>query len=217
VSRLVNSPVTPSQDPTGGLWDFPLLATIEKAIGIPAARWGGRCHEISLAIVKSGLLGTPGENARVARGTCEGVISQHSWIVLGRDCWSPDLYLADPTLWHYAGGEPRVITGRNMNARHRPHGTGSIWEYGSPPSCSLEDAVWLERHEDLSDEAQEFLELCGPMNKRGWMTLANAPVQEWPAREILAAIADDTQLGPALIPVDVLGMLTDRNPGGLYW
>jgi hypothetical protein len=202
---------------SGKVREIPPLEEIEEAIGHPSAGWGGRCHAVSLAIVKTGLLGVPGQEARVARGFCKGVGSQHSWIVLGRDCWSPDLYLADPTLWHYAGGEPRVITGRNMNARHRPHGTGSIWEYGAPESCAADEAIWLERHEDLSDEAQAFLECCGPLDRRGWMFLANAPVQEWPAAEIIEAIADDPQLGAVMVPIDILGMLTDRNPNGLYW
>jgi hypothetical protein len=28
---------------------------------------------------------------------------------------------------------------------------------------------------------------------------------------------DDTEALRALVPIDRLGMLTDRNPGGLYW
>lgn len=39
--------------------------------------------------------------------------------------------------------------------------------------------------------------------------------QNWPAAEIIAAI-DDTKALSALVPIDILGMLTDRNPSGLY-
>ena len=42
-----------------------------------------------------------------------------------------------------------------------------------------------------------------------------APVEDWPAGEIFAAM-DDTEGLKALVPIDKLGMLTDRNPGGLY-
>jgi hypothetical protein len=37
----------------------------------------------------------------------------------------------------------------------------------------------------------------------------------FPAGEFLAAM-DDTPATSALVPIDRLGMLTDRNPGGLY-
>lgn len=45
--------------------------------------------------------------------------------------------------------------------------------------------------------------------------LANLPVGDWPAAEILGQIADHPDLGHH-IPIDVLGMVTDHNPSGLY-
>jgi hypothetical protein len=197
--------------------EIPPLGEIEEAIGRPVAEWSHQCHAVSLAIVRSGLLGDPGQDARVARGGCKGVGSQHSWIVLGRNCWDTGLWVADPTLWSYTRTDPAVSVWRNSLGRHVPHGTGSIWAYGAPENCAIEDAIWLERQEGLSGEARAFLECCGPLDRRGWMFLANAPVQEWPSREIIEAIADDPQLGAALVPIDILGMLTSRNPDGLYW
>jgi hypothetical protein len=48
------------------------------------------------------------------------------------------------------------------------------------------------------------------------MTLANAPVEGWPAREILTAMAATPRLA-ACVPIDILGMVTDLNPKGLYF
>ena len=64
-------------------------------------------------------------------------------------------------------------------------------------------------------DARAFLELVGPLDYHGWGVLAHAPVQGWPSGEILAAITDTKPLA-VLVPIDRLGMLTDRNPGGLY-
>ena len=45
--------------------------------------------------------------------------------------------------------------------------------------------------------------------------LAHAPVEMWPAAEILAAIENTEELH-GRVPIDIRGMLTDENPGGLY-
>lgn len=57
--------------------------------------------------------------------------------------------------------------------------------------------------------------MVGPLDRPGWMRLASCPVGGWPAAEVLAAM-DDTPALQTLVPIDRLGMLTDRNPGGLY-
>lgn len=58
--------------------------------------------------------------------------------------------------------------------------------------------------------------MLGPLDRRAWHLLASqAPVLGWPAAEIIAAM-DDTEELSAFVPIDRLGMLTDRNPGGLY-
>jgi len=38
----------------------------------------------------------------------------------------------------------------------------------------------------------------------------------WPAREIIQAAIGVKKIA-VLVPIDVRGMLTDENPGGLYW
>ena len=40
-------------------------------------------------------------------------------------------------------------------------------------------------------------------------------MEGWPSREIIAAAYADDRLR-VLIPIDIVGMLTDANPGGLF-
>lgn len=54
---------------------------VVEAIGVPFDEWAHQCHGISIAIVKSGLLPA----SRVARGSCDGVGGQHSWVVCSTD------------------------------------------------------------------------------------------------------------------------------------
>jgi hypothetical protein len=185
---------------------------IARAIGVPVRDWAHKCHQISLAIIRLGIFG---DQARVARGTCRGVRGQHSWIAPTGDCYDPMAPILDPTLWSYVPGTPTLLVTTLRGAHeHRPHGHGSIWDYGKPTSTGGEP-VALTPSTPLSDEAARFLDLLGPLDRRGWLMLANAPVGGWPAGEILAAI-DDTEALTALVPIDRLGMLTDRNPSGLY-
>jgi hypothetical protein len=191
---------------------------LEEAIGIPADHWGGRCHEISLRVVRTGLLGP----ARVARGSALRVFSQHSWIVLGEG-ERPDPYdtasvIADPTIFHYQDREPYVLVTRNAMKTHFPHGMGSIWgPEGGPPPEPAGKRIGLNGYESLSDVAKTFLEICGyPLDYRGWAHLVHGPVQGWPAGEIVTAMCATTELA-AVTPIDVIGMTTDLNPQELYW
>ena len=59
-----------------------------------------------------------------------------------------------------------------------------------------------------------FLNLLGPLDKNGWITLAHAPVERWPAGEIIDAMCESGLEG--YVPIDIVGMTTDRNPSGLY-
>jgi len=181
---------------------------VEEVLG-DLSHWALQCHGASLHIVKSGVV-IP---ARVARGTCEGVGSQHSWVVLGNDCYDDSAKIIDPTLWSYDDSIEGVWYGSYKDGKHRPHGKGSIWNWGRPPS-PVEDPMELTPQQPLSDEAQLFLELLGPLDERGWITLAHAPVEHWPAKEIITAICDSGLDG--YVPIDIKGMITDRNPSGLY-
>lgn len=189
------------------------VAAIEEAIDLPFDRWATQCHSVSLAIVKSGVLGEP---CRVARGFCQGVGSQHSWVVLGMDCYHPEAVIVDATLWSYDDRVKGIWVGRASNRRHFPHGMGSIWEYGQP-APPVGPVIELTPKTPLSPAARAWLKMAAPhgLDRRGWGVLAHAPVGEWPAAEIIAAM-DDTEAVAALVPIDVLGMITTRNPNGLY-
>lgn len=173
----------------------------------PLNKWKHNCHGASLAVIKSAIGG------RVARGWCLGVMSQHSWVTLG-DCYDPKAIIIDPTLWSYDRKVKGVWIGTLASGRHKPHGVGSIWAYGKP-APPIEAPIRLKPRTLLSAEASYFLSLLGPLDLRGWNTLANGPMEDWPAGEVLAAM-DDTKELSSLVPVDRLGMLTNRNPGGLY-
>jgi hypothetical protein len=191
--------------PLSGMSD----AEVALTIGVPIETWHGQCHAISLAIVKAGLV--PG--GRVARGSCRGVGGQHSWIVNGRDCYDPKADIIDPTLWTYVPSVGSIWRGGPKTHKHTPHGAGSIWEWGRPVSGDGEP-IELE---GLSKRAQLFVDMLGPLDFRGWnMLFSAAPVEGWPAGEIIEAANKNRDLA-GLIPIDRLGMLTDVNPQGLYF
>jgi len=186
---------------------------VEEVIGAPFNRTAHQCHAISLQIIKSGVI--PAELCpRVARGNVKGVVSQHSWIVLGGNCYNPDAQIIDPTLWSYDTAVKGVYQNKQRRRPHLPHGSvGNIWTYGHPPepvSPIIKLAV------PVGTEAEMFLDICGPLDINGWAYLAHAPVAGWPAADIIEAMADTPELS-ALVPIDILGMLTRKNPQGLYF
>jgi hypothetical protein len=196
---------------------------VEAALA-PLDRWASQCHAASVELLRSGVL--TDHEPRVARGTCSGVGGQHSWVVLGGDCYAQDAAVIDPTLWSYHPNVEGVWYGRNRTW-HRPHGSGSIWAWGRPASAedTGETPVGLTPRRPLSREALAFLDLLGPLGLEGWVQLAHAPVEGWPAAEIIDAICatrdprTQTKTNATLagyVPIDMIGMLTDRNPKGLY-
>lgn len=187
----------------------PTLAEFEAALG-PHEEWAHKCHEVSLKAVRSGLVGP----SRVARGTCVHVRGQHSWVVLGDDCYNLDAALIDLTLWSYAPSFDVVWTGTYRAGLHTPHGQGNIFTAYRPPSPT-DTPIELTPTVPFSGEAQAFLRLVGPLDYTGWHVLIHSPVGGWPSAEIIAAAADTDEL-KALVPIDILGMLTDRNPSDVY-
>lgn len=184
---------------------------IERSIGVEQSKWAADCHAVSLAIVQSGILG----KCRVARGFTRGVMGQHSWVVLGDNCYDPEATILDATLWSYVDEAPTVLVGKAQDRPHVPSGSGNIMLWGKPRRGDGE-IIELEPSSPLSSEAQFWLdEMFGPLDYRGWMTLANAPVEGWPSKEIINAMLDTPSLS-ATVPVDIVGMVTDRNPAGLY-
>lgn len=175
----------------------------------PLSQWSERCHEASIALVKAGI------GTRVARGYCKGVGAQHSWVVVGNDCYDPKADIIDPTLWSYRSDVEGLWIGSAKQKWHTPHGFGSIWDWGRPTSQGGK-VLQLNAQVRLSSEAELFLQMLGPLDAAGWFALLSlAPVGGWPAKEILEA-AYNTPALKAIIPIDKVGMVTDLNPGGLY-
>lgn len=174
----------------------------------PLDAYAHQCHQASLTIVKARIF--PG--ARVARGAAVGVPGQHSWVVLGGDVYAP-MAIVDPTVWSYTGRKPEVTYYPVVGPGYTPHGSGSILTSPKPYHYGGET---IELEGDLGPSVRRFLEMVGPLDVRGWMHLFNSPVQYgWPAREIISAAYLQKNLR-AYIPIDIVGHLTDYNPGGLY-
>jgi len=185
---------------------------IAEAIGVPEAQWGGRCHEISLAVLRTGLFG----RGRMARGTCPGVTAQHSWFVLGDDPYDEDATGVDPTLQFCRRDDvDGIAVFRGGDLGHRPFGSGTCYA-GHMPSHHGGPDIELTPAQPLSVSARHFLGHLLPLDLRGWAEVAHMAVEGWPAAEIIDAMCDTPGLG-VLIPVDIRGMLTDRNPNNLYW
>jgi hypothetical protein len=188
-------------------------ARLAQLIDLPFEQWAHRCHGVSIALVKAKVFGY----SRVARGVCKDSAGagQHSWIVLDEDVYRPSAVLVDPTLWSYDTSVRGIWVGSMArDKRHHPKGKGSIWAYGHPANCHPADAIEIKQDE-LSPQARHFLELLGPLDRRGWMELADGPMEGWPSREIIPAIMAAPPL-TNVVPIDIQGMLTDANPGGLY-
>ena len=168
-----------------------------------------QCHVASLKLVQSEVLGV---DCRVARGTTPGVGSQHSWVVVGKDCYDQTAWVVDPTLWSYVPEVKGVWIGKANERPHKPHGSGSIWEWGRPQHMGGET---IELAADPGRDGRLFLELVGPLDYQGWSQLLHAPVEGWPAKEIIEAALDTPKLSQ-VVPIDIVGMITDRNPAGLY-
>jgi hypothetical protein len=186
------------------------LAEIEAALGRPIEDFAFDCHGAALTIVRSGVV-----DGRVARGWCHGIASQHSWVVIGDDCYDAEAPIIDAVFWCYqADMEPGIWTGTMFDDLHHPHGEGSIWAYGKPPE-PVGEVIPLAV--ELEGDARRFMDIAAPygLDHHGWIVLAGSPVGGWPAREITEAMLDTEALAP-LVRIDIAGMLTDRNPDGLY-
>lgn len=180
-------------------------------------RFAHQCHAASLALAEADVLARP---VNVARGVLPGISGQHSWAVVG-DPYDPTAVIVDLTAWSYDVKRPEVIPPHSMTTvprvwvttgaagGHRPHGAGSIWEYGAP-ACGDGESIVLQGQ--VSDEARSFLMLVAEMHGRdgldvrGWMNLLKSPVEGWPSREIVAAAVKTPSLA-ALVPIDIRRML----------
>lgn len=193
------------------------MEAVAEEIGMPLEHWPHQCHAVSIQIVRYLPVGA----ARVARGAARGVIGQHSWVVLGMDCMDMDAEIVDPTLFSYDETVEGIWTGTMRDDRHRPHGwtTTRLIEWGCPEGGDG-DPIELNWPGGQPSSAARFwlnmFESHTNLDRQFWSRLVNhAPLKGWPVGEFIAAM-DDTPDVTALVPIDILGMFTDRNPNGLY-
>jgi len=173
------------------------------------------CHSVSWALIRSGLLGEGGPTLRVARGACRGVGGQHSWVVLGHP-YNRKATIVDLTLWSYDKTKPRIWVGTMRDGLHRPKGYQLIFD-GPKPGTGGDTPITLNT-EGLSTDARWFVERFGPLDYRGWGALwSQCGMLGWPAGEVLEAFLTQYPDMTALVPIDIVGMLTDRNPQDTYW
>jgi hypothetical protein len=186
-------------------------AMVEEAIG-PIDRWHHNCHGASLALVRSGLLP---EGSRVARGGAKGVGSQHSWAVVTPKIgvYDQSNWVVDITLWSYVPEAPRLYIGKARQWPHVPKGSGHLRQ--APAECT---GPVLSTDVELSSGAKMFLDMWAPlgMDHRAWHILLTGPMQGWPSKEIVAA-ASHTKSLAHMVPIDILGMVTDENPCNFYF
>jgi hypothetical protein len=187
------------------------IARIADAIGRPFENWARDCHGVSLAVLRTGIFG----RGRIARGMAVGVGSQHSWIVLGDNCYDEDAPVVDPVLWSYRDDVEGIYVGDRDEYGHRPHGDYPCFA-GGMPCWHGGELIELTPDTPLKPWAQAFLATLGPLDLHGWAEVAHMGVFGWPAAPIITAMYETPALR-ALIPIDIVGMLTDKNPGNLYW
>lgn len=212
-------------DPLNPIPQLPSLSEVAAAIDWPQDTWRNQCHAVSHAIVQAGIV----PHARVARGVCDGVGAavQHSWIVaptasgqLG-DCYADNAVIIDPTLWTFRSDVTGIYVARADEHRwHRPHGKGDhIMNVGRPRRPAAGEAtIPLAQSEldRLSSEARWWLDrMFGPLTRDGWFDLVHMTVIGWPSDEIIRAVQNTPGL-KSFTPVDIVGMLTNLDPGGLY-
>ncbi|MFT4011247.1 MAG: hypothetical protein QM655_14525 [Nocardioidaceae bacterium] len=137
------------------------------------------------------------------------------------DCYDEDATIIDLTAWSYDMDVSRVWVTSMTESPHRPHGYGPpLIEWGCPEGGGGEH-IGLTPTEPLGAEARFWVDTMfrnevGNLDRRFWSNLVNhAPMVGWPAGEVIAAM-DDTEELSALVPIDILGMTTNRNPMGLY-
>lgn len=186
------------------------VSEVEKAIDTPRELWANRCHEVSLQLLKSHLF--EDVDARMARGWGMQIRGQHSWIVLGDNVYDDETYVIDPTWSATHSNKAMIMFVKNLTV-HRPHGYGVLSTF--PESSGGDELV----PDDPSPSVKSWLDLArivvGPLDRKFWLGLFNGPMQGWPSRELVAWGYGQEGLR-ALIPMDIVGMLTEENPMGLY-
>lgn len=129
----------------------PTVAEVEKAIGIKAKDWNGRCFEIATKLHASGLV-----QGEVRYGLYWGPISDKSEKFGGRSIthhgWieRPDRTIVDPTRWAFEATAPRIWSG--WGAGHYDVGGSALYDNDPlPPVRDKDAAVALKLDADTKD------------------------------------------------------------------
>jgi hypothetical protein len=176
--------------------------SLASLIGREVEDWARDCHAVSISIVRTGII----PDGRVARGYCDGVGGQHSWIVKG-DPYAPDMII-DPTLWSYVPSAPPLLIVDDPKTNpwgHRPHGGYNIWKVGAPVSGTGSPVV-LDTS-NLSREAQGFVKVLDPLDATGWGNLFSNAVLGWPCAEIMTAMLDQHPWFGPYVEIDIHEMI----------
>lgn len=185
------------------------LARRAGEILAPITDWDKRCHEASLKLVDGGV------GCRVARGWAQGVRGQHSWVVETLDgVYDLDALIIDPTLSMWWNQGPYIWVGSLREGLHHPHGAGDIRRVPDDQWPKSRGGEPIELNVVMTEEANRFLEKLGPLDHGGWSDLAKMPMGGWPSGEIIEAMSKSGL--NAVIPIDILGMVTDLNPSDMY-
>ena len=189
----------------------PAIMEFAESLNLDASGWYRNCHVASLHIVQSDRFRLAFPNARVARGWAQGVDSQHSWVSTG-DPYDDDTQIFDATLCDYREDVHGIWTGKLADEIHVPHGYGFLLPEDYPTGNGS-DIITIDA--PMTHELEAFLRDVGPLDAQGWMELANGPMQGWPSPEAIRLMRANPLLR-SFVPIDIAGMLTDENPGGLY-
>lgn len=190
---------------------FVLRETARSALGGSLERWACQCHAASLALVKAPLM----PEGRVVRGWCDHVFGQHSWMVVGMNCYDPDALIIDPTLWSYDDVVEDIWVGRmGDRPEHMPHHNWTFWDH--KPKRGPGEDIPLERYDSLGRAARMYMDLILPLDYKGWCNFAtHVGALGWPVGQVVEAMYAQKNLRGAL-PIDLIGMTTEINPHGLY-
>lgn len=186
------------------------MQDLADIVTIPLGHWHFNAHRVCLDIVRSGLF----PYSRVVEGSARGVHGTHHWLTLSEDVYDKYGTIVDPTLWCHDPSLQGVWIGTLQEEIHHPRGEGYIWDHSYPENSSFKGTVSLNK-EGLSTQAKYFLSRVEPLNLDGWRRLMRSPMQGWPAGEIIDQMKHSAELA-AIVPEELEGMLTNRNPSGAW-
>ena len=144
---------------------MPSIRAVEDAIGMKAARWDGRCHEVSCKMLKARLV--PGEERY---GHYYGPVSEdhpshgrpfqrHGWIE------TPNGLVVDPTRWVFECTRPYIFHGPGddeYDAGGQAVIEGRTSPYPAHPNASADVSVNLTEAQREARRKIFQLEISGP-------------------------------------------------------